>query len=353
MNVVKRAADTLRIHRAQALGHLAALWSWLSEESETGDITAYTDTQLEERAGWTGEPGAFARFVRERHASNGRIRDWDEYMGPLVTVRKKARERMKSRRAEQRKLQDADADREFGPGGSSNGQGNHANIQDVRTNTDSVRGTSGDVRAKSSTRIELRKSIRTTGMYLCEELDIKNCLSNDERAYKGPLVKNQNDRDASTLYGTELVRAFCTRFYAGKDADMLDTLQRLRAVLRPSGLRFQGQTVRATPKLVALAMNETLANPPAIADAAIVFVLKKLSNGHLHETRTASGELVTEALASESKTLERELAQAFASDVTLSGLVAMVGRTLPQPTRFVHAPRTISAGANETIPPPS
>jgi len=53
-------------------------------------------------------------------------------------------------------------------------------------------------------------------------------------------------------------------------------------------------------------MRDTLASPPEIDDAAIVFVFKKCQSGPLHEVRTSSGEYATEAAANEGKRMTRD-----------------------------------------------
>lgn len=143
-------------------------------------------------------------------------------------------------------------------------------------------------------------------MYLGRELDLVSSESRDEKAFNSSLVKNQNQLDASLVHGIELVRTWSARFYAKDKTAMLDALRCIRATLRPGGKRFRGQTIRATPLLVVRAMNETLDKPPSIDAAAVVFVLTKLSGGHLHETRTETGELVTEALANDGRKLGRD-----------------------------------------------
>jgi hypothetical protein len=169
-------------------------------------------------------------------------------------------------------------------------------------------------------------------MHLGRELDIYKKLDKDVQALESSNVSNQTSRDVYSLYGIKLVRAFCRRFYAGRESAMLDVLLRLRACLRPAGVAFQGQTITATPELLVRAMHETLANPPAIDDAAIVFVLKKLSGGALHEVKTADGTLVTEALASQGRVLGREIEQAFVVN-GLSALTVGIGRPMPTDPR--------------------
>jgi 5-methylcytosine-specific restriction endonuclease McrA len=411
LKVVTRAADTLGVPRAQALGHLTALWSWLAARGDDGSVAGVPDDQLEEAVGWVGPRGAFALFVRNRHVDKqGRVRDWDEFMGPLVKARESARVRMASHRRALRETTDEAVDERLGripkqpddadcaychaepancwdhvvplsrggrhekrnivpacrdcnliksnspvtamlarcglkteeqqnlwaerygvfyaldmtrrgfpkPAASGNGPGNNGQNRTSHLFGEQSKGSEDKYQSSSvqSTEVELRKSVRTTGMYLSRELDLVSSESLDERAlksFKAGSLKHPG-LDASQvqgLQGIELVRAFCSRFYAGRLPEMLDVLQRLRAVLRPAGIRFQGETVRATPLLLVRAMNETLAHPPSIDGAAVVFVLRKLQSGHLHETRTADGALVTEALAEQAKAESRDATAAL------------------------------------------
>jgi hypothetical protein len=75
------------------------LWGKVSVYCTDGDISEVSDQELERWAQWTGEPGAFAEFVRARHVTDGRINDWDEFQGALEERRAKERERKRRERA--------------------------------------------------------------------------------------------------------------------------------------------------------------------------------------------------------------------------------------------------------------
>ncbi len=126
---------------------------------------------------------------------------------------------------------------------------------------------------------------------------------------------------------------------------MLADLRRLRAALRPTGTVFQGETIRTTPELMVRAMNETLAHPPTLDQAAIVFVMKKLHSGHLHERRNDDGVLVTEALANETKTLNRDVTAMLleAAPELFGGIKSIPG----------SRPRSATGGASAGTAPPS
>lgn len=344
LKVVNRCADVCGVSRAHATGLLVCLWGWLSHTSDTGCVRTVTDAELEEAAGWFGEPGRFAKFVRTHHVDAlGRIKEWDTYMGPLVKAREGARRRMRGYRQAQKELQDADADRALG--GSNSGSGgngssphsdvdNHVdnpvthnkttgrNISDVMRNTTPVARTTGSVAHNPITEVVQNKELRTVGRYLSTELELVSRDGLDESAF----LNARSNTKASQLQGIELVRAWSRRFYRGDPDGMLRALKRLRAVLRPAGLEFQGQTVRGTPALVVAAMNETLANPPREDDAAIVFVLKKLQSGHLHEVRTEKGEYVTEAAANAGRAEFRDLPNILRAIVPDFG---SIGKSIP------------------------
>lgn len=98
LKVVWRAVEFLGVSPEAAVGLLVVLWGQVAQHSENGHIDNVPDAQLEGWVGWTGEPGRFARFVREKHAVDGRIREWDDYAGKLEERREKDRERKATRR---------------------------------------------------------------------------------------------------------------------------------------------------------------------------------------------------------------------------------------------------------------
>ena len=93
LTVVWRAVECLGLPPDSAVGLLVILWGQVAQHSENGRIDNVPDAQLEGWVGWSGEPGKFARFIREKHITDGRIREWDDYAGKLEERREKDRER--------------------------------------------------------------------------------------------------------------------------------------------------------------------------------------------------------------------------------------------------------------------
>lgn len=117
----------VRSDTQKAAGVLQDFWSGASQFSKDGFIRDEDDQTLEDWANWKGKPGVFANWVRTQHMdADGRINDWDEYMGVLESKRARDRERKRLER-EKKKEEVARTSR-----GHSNGR--HADVPcDVRT----------------------------------------------------------------------------------------------------------------------------------------------------------------------------------------------------------------------------
>lgn len=89
-----------------AVGYLAMFWGNASRHCRGGVIADLPDSLLEQWANWRGEAGVFARFVREHHASDGQINDWDEYNGRLDARRETDRKRKAAERTSAGRPQD-------------------------------------------------------------------------------------------------------------------------------------------------------------------------------------------------------------------------------------------------------
>lgn len=92
---LRRLARALRIHRAQAIGHLHFLWWWALDNAPTGNLSALAPAEIAEVAEWTGDSEAFVQALKECRwlDPDGQIHDWDEYAGRLIGDRKADRER--------------------------------------------------------------------------------------------------------------------------------------------------------------------------------------------------------------------------------------------------------------------
>jgi len=92
-DVVWKAAEFLGISAPQAVGHLVMFWGAVALHTD-GAVAEKFDSQLETWAGWTGERGRFAAFVRDECLDRrGKIKRWDEMQGALEARRKNDRDR--------------------------------------------------------------------------------------------------------------------------------------------------------------------------------------------------------------------------------------------------------------------
>jgi hypothetical protein len=90
-----KLAGTLRIHRAQAIGHLHYLWWWALDYASYGDVSALTSAEIAAAAEWPGDVRQFHAALKEVGwiDQNGQLHDWMDYAGKLVEQRKVDRER--------------------------------------------------------------------------------------------------------------------------------------------------------------------------------------------------------------------------------------------------------------------
>jgi hypothetical protein len=101
--VALRLAPLCKGGAQHAAGVLQDFWSAAKDNTRNGFIGDATDEMLEKWANWTGKRGAFAAWVREHHMEDdGRIPEWDEYMGELEHRREKARLKKAKQRAARR-----------------------------------------------------------------------------------------------------------------------------------------------------------------------------------------------------------------------------------------------------------
>lgn len=107
--VAHRLAILCRGDVHKACGHLITFWGNVVDHAHDGYIRDVPDTQLEKWAEWNGKRGAFARWVRDKHMDeDGRVPEWDEYMGALETRREKDRRRKAELRARDRARRQAE-----------------------------------------------------------------------------------------------------------------------------------------------------------------------------------------------------------------------------------------------------
>lgn len=97
----KRLARSLGICRAQAIGHLHALWHWAVDYAPDGDTSRHPPDVIADAALWEGDPYRFveAMIDSEFFDPPGDIHDWFEGAGKLVLARRKDAERKRISRA--------------------------------------------------------------------------------------------------------------------------------------------------------------------------------------------------------------------------------------------------------------
>jgi hypothetical protein len=95
-----KLAGMLRVHRAQALGHLQYLWWWALDYAPTGDVSALTPAEISAASEWQGEPSLFQKSLKACGwlDEDGMIHDWMQYAGRLVEARRMDAERKRASR---------------------------------------------------------------------------------------------------------------------------------------------------------------------------------------------------------------------------------------------------------------
>jgi hypothetical protein len=105
---VEKLARILKIHRAQAIGHLHLLWWWCLDYAPEGDLVNLSPEDIAAAAGWTKNAGVFIEAMvscgivgdgfLERTDSGFRVHDWYQYGGRLIERRRAEYERLKRNR---------------------------------------------------------------------------------------------------------------------------------------------------------------------------------------------------------------------------------------------------------------
>ncbi len=108
---VRKSARLAGINEFEMIGRLHAFWWWAMDYAPTGDVTKYTNEDIEDAVDWGGESGKFANalidcglgghsgFIEVTSDGQRLIHDWDEYGGRLLDLKEANRERMRARRA--------------------------------------------------------------------------------------------------------------------------------------------------------------------------------------------------------------------------------------------------------------
>ena len=107
---VKKAARIAGVNEFEMIGRIHCLWWWALDYAPDGDLTNYSDDDIEAAVDWTGQPGLFVRSMIEC-GFNGHgglidvtqesreIHDWFEYAGKLLERRAANADRMREARA--------------------------------------------------------------------------------------------------------------------------------------------------------------------------------------------------------------------------------------------------------------
>lgn len=105
----------MKIHKAQAIGHLHLLWWWTLDFSPTGELSAFTSCEIAGAAEWTGDEDGFVGALKETGwlEEDGRLHDWHDYAGRLIEERdwKRKRDREYQRERRQRIAGDSPTNR--------------------------------------------------------------------------------------------------------------------------------------------------------------------------------------------------------------------------------------------------
>lgn len=97
--VAQRLAALCKGDAQKAAGVLIDFWSSVAEHGVNGLVSSHPDHTIEDWAGWRGKRGVFATWVREHHLDeDGRVKEWDEYMGALEARREADRLRKEAER---------------------------------------------------------------------------------------------------------------------------------------------------------------------------------------------------------------------------------------------------------------
>lgn len=106
----RKAARLLGVGLPQMVGHLHFLWWWALDYAEDGDLSRFSDEDIELAARWDGESGVFAAALSACSFGDGAgfidlrsgkpiIHDWWDYAGKLIEKRRTDAERKRAGRS--------------------------------------------------------------------------------------------------------------------------------------------------------------------------------------------------------------------------------------------------------------
>jgi hypothetical protein len=108
-----RLARRLRVPKAQAIGHLVALWLWCLEYAPDGELSKFDVEEIAEAALWEQDAAQFVEALvaagfLDRNDDVLSVHDWDQYGGKILESRELHRERQARYRQRQRPHNECD-----------------------------------------------------------------------------------------------------------------------------------------------------------------------------------------------------------------------------------------------------
>jgi hypothetical protein len=108
---IKKASRLAGVNEFEMIGRLHCLWWWALDYAPDGDVTKYSQEDIESAVDWTGDPGRFYRALIDcgfnghcgllEYVDDGSIviHDWHNYGGRLLEKRELNAQRMRDKRA--------------------------------------------------------------------------------------------------------------------------------------------------------------------------------------------------------------------------------------------------------------
>jgi hypothetical protein len=98
-----KAARDLGIPKVHLLGHISSLWTWTLRMAPDGNLSSFSDEDIEIGAEWDGPPGKLVEVLRSRRwldkiEDGYAVHDWPEYARHLKAAEWKRQERLRKKR---------------------------------------------------------------------------------------------------------------------------------------------------------------------------------------------------------------------------------------------------------------
>lgn len=98
---VNRLKDKLGIGYAQALGHIACLWTWVGSNAPSGDLKGFTSNEIDSAGRWEGAKNLFMEALKSSKLidEKNKIHDWNKHgMRLIMSSRKRQKNYRNSER---------------------------------------------------------------------------------------------------------------------------------------------------------------------------------------------------------------------------------------------------------------